>query len=85
MSKELPTWLTVQQVIDHTQLSRSHVYALVDEGEIPHRRFGTRIRIHSSYITQDFKQEKGNHPWPPKTLVQRNGRNTQKESKATEV
>ena len=34
MSKELPMWLTVQQVMDLTQLSRSHVYALVEAAQI---------------------------------------------------
>ena len=80
MSKELPMWLTVQQVMDLTQLSRSHVYALVEDGKIPHRRFGTRIRIDRNYINPDYnedtQQEDANNSWPPKTLIQKQCQNS---------
>jgi putative molybdopterin biosynthesis protein len=39
------TFLTVNQVADLLQLSRSKVYALVSSGELPRHKIGGSIRI----------------------------------------
>lgn len=42
--------MTVQEVAEYTQLSTSHIYALVSKGEIPHFKLGSATRFTESDI-----------------------------------
>jgi excisionase family DNA binding protein len=41
----LPAWLSPNEVAAHTGMSRSFIYARIDRGEIPARKFGNRMRV----------------------------------------
>lgn len=43
-------WLTVQQVVERTGVSKSYWYEAIRLGDCPSRRFGTAVRIPASYL-----------------------------------
>ena len=42
---DLPDWLEVRDVRAYLGLGRAATYELIRAGEIPHKRFGRKIRI----------------------------------------
>lgn len=48
--EQLHIWLTVKQVGDVLQLSKSQLYKMITSGVIPVRRIGKSIRIHRDYV-----------------------------------
>ena len=57
--ERLPLWMTVKQVGDEMQLSRSQLYNMIDAELIPVRRVGKSIRIHRDYVLGPRTETKG--------------------------
>jgi excisionase family DNA binding protein len=47
---QLPEWLSTEEVAAILGIDRWSVYSHVNQGLIPHRRFGKRILIPKSYV-----------------------------------
>ncbi len=45
-------WLTPQEVADELRFSRLTVYRMIDQGEIPAVKFGTKVRIPADFMTR---------------------------------
>ena len=43
-------WLTVQQAVERTGVSKSYWYEAIRVGACPSRKFGTAVRIPASYL-----------------------------------